>query len=120
MSDGDRDSRRERRRFAAVSARVHKKTRRSARGDCATTYNIGAQLQNLPGHIARLCMRLHEYLFTNGQPQISRLGLEEEYLNKMAQIYERLLTNEVRRAARSRTRRRAANFRLLHFAKNIA
>ncbi|KAI6188882.1 Protein Smaug [Aphelenchoides besseyi] len=50
--------------------------------------------ENLPGHIARLCMRLHDYLFQNGQPQIEKMGLEDEYVLKLLQVYDKLLANE--------------------------
>ncbi|KAI6219007.1 Protein Smaug [Aphelenchoides fujianensis] len=50
--------------------------------------------ENLPGHIARLCMRLHDYLFQNGQPQLQQMGLEDEYVVKLLQIYDKLIDNE--------------------------
>ncbi|CAD5232239.1 unnamed protein product [Bursaphelenchus xylophilus] len=50
--------------------------------------------ENLPGHIARVTVRLHEYLFRNGQPQLKNLDFEEEYFIKLFQTYDRILTNE--------------------------
>ncbi|CAD5224376.1 unnamed protein product [Bursaphelenchus okinawaensis] len=50
--------------------------------------------ENLPGHIARLTIRLHEYLFRNGQPQLKNLDFEEEYFSKLFQTYDRILNNE--------------------------
>ncbi|KAI6190439.1 Protein Smaug [Aphelenchoides bicaudatus] len=49
---------------------------------------------NLAGLIARLCIRLHEFLFRNGLPQIQELGIEDDYLIKLLQVYEKILYNE--------------------------
>ncbi|KAH7716044.1 Sterile alpha motif containing protein [Aphelenchoides avenae] len=50
--------------------------------------------ENLPGHIARILNRLHHHLFKGKSAGAAQLNLDDEYITKLLQVYDRLLNND--------------------------
>jgi hypothetical protein len=50
--------------------------------------------ENLPGHIARILNRLHHHLFKGKSAGAAQLNLDDEYITKLLQVYDRVLNND--------------------------
>jgi hypothetical protein len=49
---------------------------------------------NLPGHIVRILQRLNAILFNGNSAQTANLNIEDEYVIKLLQTYDKLLNND--------------------------